>query len=166
MLRLAGLAHDFGAAEEAVRAALRSGSALEKFRQIVAQQGGDPRVVDDPSHLPAAPQQIVVRATRGGFVADIHAEQVGRAAMLLGAGRERVGDTIDPAVGVIVKSHRGEQVRSGDGLVEVHYRADERVGAALDLLQQAWTIGEMAPPPQPTVLETVTASDCNPARSP
>ncbi len=111
MLLLGGVAADEAAAEQAVRAALASGRGLEKFRAIVAQQGGDPRAVDDPGRLPTAPHRAIVRAERSGYVADLHAEQVGRATMLLGAGRDRVDNVIDPAVGAVIQAHRGEHVR-------------------------------------------------------
>ncbi len=140
-----------------VRDALRSGRGLEKFRAMVAQQGGDPRVVDEPARLPAAPHQTVLRAERSGFVADIDAEQVGRATMLLGAGRDRVDDTIDPSVGAWIEAHRGAEVRAGDALVEVHYRCDARLADALAMLRGAWAIREEPPPPRPVVLEAVTA---------
>jgi pyrimidine-nucleoside phosphorylase len=156
MLMLGRLAQGPAQAEAAVRAALGSGRGLETFRAIVEQQGGDPRAVDDPSRLPAAPRQVVVLAERSGYVADIHAEQVGRATMLLGAGRDRVDDAIDPAVGAVIKAQRGEEVRPGDGLVEVHYGEDARLGEALAMLQNAWTIADAPPAPQPIVIQTVS----------
>lgn len=157
MLMLGGIAADLVAAERAIREALDSGRGLEKFRAIIAQQGGDPRVVDEPGRLPSAPRQIVVRADRAGYVADIHAEVVGRATMLLGAGRNRVDDAIDPAVGAVILARRGAQVRSGDGLAEVHYGADTHLAESLAMLQRAWMIADAPPMPQPIVLESVTA---------
>jgi pyrimidine-nucleoside phosphorylase len=157
MVQLGGLARDLPAAEESVRAALRSGRGLQKLREIIAQQGGDPRVVDEPSRLPAAPHRLIVRAERTGYVSDIHAEQVGRATMMLGAGRDRVEDRIDPTVGAVVHAHRGEAVRAGDGLVEVHYRSDARLAEVAALLQQAWMIADAAPAAQALVLDTITA---------
>jgi thymidine phosphorylase len=97
-----------------------------------------------------------MRADRAGHVIDIHAEAVGRATMLLGAGRNRVEDAIDPAVGAVILAQRGEPVRAGDGLVEVHYGADMHLAEALGMLRQAWMIGDAPPMPQPIVLETVS----------
>ena len=156
MVLLGWLAPDLAAAETVVRKALGSGRALEKLGAIIAQQGGDARVEDEPARLPSAPHQVVVRAERSGYVADIHAEQVGRATMLLGAGRDRVEDVIDRAVGVVIQARHGEQVRAGDGLVEVHYGSDARLCDALAMLRQAWTIVDAPPPAQPIVLETIT----------
>ncbi|MEZ5283428.1 MAG: hypothetical protein R2712_01205 [Vicinamibacterales bacterium] len=83
-----------------MRAALSSGAALERFRRMVARQGGDPRIVEDGGRLPAARQVERIDATAGGVVAAVDAERIGVAAMLPGAGRETAGAAIDPAAGV------------------------------------------------------------------
>jgi pyrimidine-nucleoside phosphorylase len=156
--RMLVLAHLVGNMEEAqvlVRAALTSGRGLQKFGEIIAQQGGDPRVLDDPTLLPAAPHRSTVRAERSGHVATINAELVGRASMLLGAGRDRVEDAIDHAVGVVVKAAVGHQVKVGDPLVEVHYRDTARLEAAAALLREAWRITDSPPGLQGLLLDTV-----------
>jgi pyrimidine-nucleoside phosphorylase len=158
MLVLGGCGRDTAEAQRTVRAALDSGRGLEKFRDIIAQHGGDPRVVDDPSRLPLAPGQVLLRAPRPGYVADIHAEYVGLATMLLGAGRDRAEDAVDPSVGVVIQAHRGEQVRAGDALAEIHYRAEHRLTEAATLLQRAWRIADAPPPERPLILETVVVS--------
>jgi pyrimidine-nucleoside phosphorylase len=155
MLVLGRIADVLPAAEAAVRQALYSGRGLEKFRAIVAGQGGDPRAVDDPTRLPTAPLQAIVRAERSGYVADVDAEQVGRATMLLGAGRDRVDDVIDPSVGVLMQAHRGEYVRAGGALVEVHYGSEARLAEALAMLRDAWTIADAPPAEQAIVLDTI-----------
>jgi pyrimidine-nucleoside phosphorylase len=128
---------------------------VEKFREVIQQQGGDPRVVDDYSRMPAAPHREVVRAARAGFVHGFEAERVGRAAVLLGAGRDRVEDSVDPAVGSVVLVDRGAPVKTGDPLLELHYRDRSRLQAALALLQNACSIQDNKPASEPIVLETV-----------
>jgi pyrimidine-nucleoside phosphorylase len=155
MLVLVGRASSTTEAEAAVRSALTSGRGLEIFRRMIAEQSGDSRIVDDPDLLPTAPQQTLVRAPRGGFVGDVHAEKVGVAAMLLGAGRERVGQAIDHAVGVRVLAKPGVEVSVGDALAEVHHRGSERLAEAVPLLQSAWRIDDAPPAPTPLILETV-----------
>jgi pyrimidine-nucleoside phosphorylase len=155
MLLLGRRAATLPQAEETVHDALRSGRGLATFRAIVAHQQGDPRVIDEPARLPAAAHQTTLRAEWSGYVTDIHAEWVGRATMLLGAGRDRVEDTIDPAVGAIIQAQRGESVRPGDGLVSVHYNADARLPQALEMLRAAWTIADAPPPEAPLILETI-----------
>src|SRR4029077_12992014 len=131
-----------------------SGKGLEKLREIIAHQGGDPRVVDDPDRLPKTPKQTLVRAEQPGYVTNLQADLIGRAAMALGAGRDRVEDAIDPAVGLVVKAQRGEIVKAGDALAEVHYRDAARLGPALALLQGAWQIDELPPTQTSLILDT------------
>jgi pyrimidine-nucleoside phosphorylase len=155
MLRLGGVAATDQEAETKIRAALASGHGLEKLRDIVSQQGGDARVVDDYSRLPAAPRRAAFTASRSGYLTRLDAEMVGRATMVLGAGRDRVEDVIDPAVGAKVMARPGDGVRSGDTLVELHYRDPSRLGTALDLLRTACTIADEPPAHQELILETI-----------
>ncbi len=158
MLLLAGNAATLAEAEAKTRAALRSGAGLEKFRAIIAAQGGDPYVVDAYERLPAAPHRTVVKAGRAGFVTDLDAEKIGRATMLLGAGRDRVEDVIDPAVGAVVRVKVGDAVQADEALVEVHYRDAARLPAALNLFTQACVVGDAPPPSRPLILETLEAA--------
>ena len=155
MVLLGGLAASLDDAEIKVRQAMDSGRGVEKFREIIAHQGGDPRVVDETARLPVSPNRIVLRAERAGYVNDIHAEFLGLATMLLGAGRDRVEDKIDPAVGVILLAHHGERIKEGDGLAEVHYCTDGRLGEAIALLRKAWRIDDAPPAKGPLILECV-----------
>lgn len=155
MLRLSGLATTDQDAVRKVRTVLASGAGLEKLRQIIARQGGDPRVVDDYRHLPRAPKQTLLRAERSGFVTDLHAERVGVGTMLLGAGRKRVEDVVDHPVGVVVRARVGESVKEGDAVLEVHYRDDASLGAAMRVLPGAVSIGDGPPTVAELVLEEV-----------
>jgi pyrimidine-nucleoside phosphorylase len=155
MLLLGGVADTEEAAELKVREALSSGRGLEKFRQIVEQQGGDPAAIDEPRRLPVAPGRHSVRAARSGWVTGIDAELIGRAGMLLGAGRNRVEDTIDPGVGIVIHVQRGEQVRAGDALVELVHRDRRGLETAVGLVETAYEMGEAAPAPQPLILDTI-----------
>jgi len=155
MLRLGGVARTDSEAESKIRAALTSGHGLEKFRAIIAQQGGDARVVDDYNRLPSAPQRTAFTASRSGYVTRLDAELIGRAAMLLGAGRDRVEDVIDPGVGAKVIAKMGDAVRAGDLVVELHHRDSSRLGTALELLYSACDIGDEPPAHQELILETL-----------
>jgi pyrimidine-nucleoside phosphorylase len=145
MVRLGGLAGAMAEAEGKVRAALSSGAGLEKFRQIIAQQGGDPRVLDDYQRLPSAPQREVIRADRAGYARGFEAERLGRATVLLGAGRDRAEDGVDPAVGAVVLARPGQQVKAGDALLELHYRDPDRLATARALLRDACPIEDAEP---------------------
>jgi pyrimidine-nucleoside phosphorylase len=150
MLRLAeGV--DGPAAEERVRGVLASGAALEKFREVVQNQGGDPQIIDDRSRLPHVPAADAFMAPRAGFVATMHADLIGRASMLLGAGRERLDSAIDPGAGLVLLARPGDPVDEGDPLVELHPGVGARLEDARVLLAQAVTISDAAPPPVPLV---------------
>jgi pyrimidine-nucleoside phosphorylase len=155
MVLLAGIASTLDDAEKKVRAALNSGHGLEKFEEVIAQQGGDARIVGDYQRLPAAPHRIAVEAERMGFVADLDAERIGRATMILGAGRDRVEDTIDPAVGAMVLAPVGTEVGPGNAILEVHYRDAARLEAAMQMLAAAITLEDAPRPAGPQILETI-----------
>jgi pyrimidine-nucleoside phosphorylase len=154
-VHLAGAAPSFDESITKVRTALASGHGLEKLRAVIARQGGEPRVVDDYTLLPRAPKQHVLRAQRSGFCQGFDALRVGQVAVLLGAGRNRVEDIVDHAVGAVVLAQPGDTVKAGDGLLELHYRNEGQLGAALELLEGACLIDANAPPPIVPVLETI-----------
>jgi pyrimidine-nucleoside phosphorylase len=145
MLVLGGAAADRDEGRASARAAIASGAALERFRRMVETQGGDPRIVEDHTRLPRSPERHLVTAPRGGYVARLDAELVGRACVALGAGRDRVDDTIDPAVGVLIKAKPGDSVRSGDGVLELHYRDPGRLQTALPLAARAIVLADEPP---------------------
>ena len=135
--------------------AIDSGAALEKFRRIIEIQGGDPHVVDDVSRLPQVKQRPLVHATRAGYVQRMDAELIGRASVVLGAGRDRVEDAVDPAVGIIVNAKPGEKISKGDALLDVIYREKSRLDPALDLIKRAIVIGDKPPSRRPLIVGEV-----------
>jgi pyrimidine-nucleoside phosphorylase len=155
MVLAAGLAASGEDADAQVRRALASGAGVEKWREIVAHQGGDPRTVDDYGRLPSVPARHVVRAPRTGCLSVLDAELVGRACLALGAGRSTVDDVVDPAVGAIVRAHPGETVRAGEAILELHYRRESDLPAAMELLERAIEIGDEPPELLPLIVEVV-----------
>jgi len=145
MLVLGQVAADRADAERQVRSAIATGHALERFRRIIEGQGGDPRVIDDYARLPAAPSRHVVRAERAGYLVRLDAELVGRASVVLGAGRDRVEDAVDPAVGILLRAKPGAVLSAGDPIFDVHYREQAKLDAALVLARRAISIGDQAP---------------------
>ena len=154
MVALSGR-HDVTGAERAVREALRSGAALDTLRAMIAQQGGDPTCVDDYGRLPAARSRRAVTAKRSGYLNGLRAELIGRASMALGAGRERVGDPIDHAAGVLIARARGEAVRAGDTVLELLYNDDRGLAQALALADEAISIDDEPRPIRPLMLGVV-----------
>jgi pyrimidine-nucleoside phosphorylase len=120
MLLLGGAARDLDEGRERLVRAVESGAAAAKMREWIAAQGGDARVVDDPTLLPGAQCRREVLAHEAGWVAHFDAERVGRAAMAMGAGREKVGDCIDPAAGLVLGAKVGDRVEPGSVLVTLH----------------------------------------------
>ena len=142
MVVLGGAQPDDASALNAVTATIGSGAALDVFRRMVEHQGGDPRVVDDAGLLPSAPSVSTVRARRRGAVSAIRAGAIGRASHALGAGRSRVGDAIDHAVGARLLVDRGDAVAAGDALVELHHRDGRGLDVATALCEDAFVIAD------------------------
>jgi pyrimidine-nucleoside phosphorylase len=120
MVYLAQKADSLEEAEEKLKEAISSGRALEKFKEFIANQGGDPSVVDHPERLPQAAYHIEVPARQDGVVAEMVADEIGTAAMLLGAGRATKESEIDLAVGIMLKKKIGDSVKAGESLMTIH----------------------------------------------
>ena len=155
MLMMAKVAGTPTEARAACVKAISSGRALEKFGQIIEQQGGDPRVIDDYGRLPQAPHRHSVTASMTGLLTQVDAELVGRAAVRLGAGRDKADDSVDPAGGFVFVAAVGEALERGDPLVDVFYRDRARLDAALPLLMQAIHISQAAVSPRPLIIDEI-----------
>jgi pyrimidine-nucleoside phosphorylase len=157
MLVLAGLEAGLPAAQTRVRRALDRGEGLDKLRQIVEAQGGDPAVLDDYDRLPSAPHTWDWPAPDDGVVTGLDARHVGWAAVLLGAGRDRADGAIHPGVGIEVIAPVGAAVRRGDPVLRLRYEDEDRLEAAREALSGALTLADVARPPDPLVLEVIHA---------
>ena len=155
MLLLGGVAADRDAARKRLELAIEDGSGLEVLRRVIARQGGNPDVVDDPALLPTADRFHVVRAEESGYVTACDAERVGWAAVRLGAGRARKEDEIDPAVGITIEAKRGDRIAAGDPLAVVAWNDPTRRDACLEMLAGAWRISATPPEPRPLFLGEV-----------
>jgi len=138
---------------------IHSGEALDRFRRMVELQDGDARVVDDLQRLPKTQQTLEVISVRGGYVTSIQCERAGTACVILGGGRERKEDSVDPAVGFVLHKKVGDQVSSGETLATVHYNSEALGARAKTMLLESFAIAE-SPPSQkrPLVHRVITAS--------
>src|SRR5256714_1892599 len=153
MLLLADVAPDGPSAPPRLETALADGPALRAFAPIVAAQGGDPAVVDDPRRLPRPSAVREVRLDRGGVLATLDAEQGGLAAVELGAGRTRKEDRVDPAAGVLLRKRRGGEGRAGEVVAGVDASDEARLDAGEARLRAAVALSDEPPGAQPLVLE-------------
>jgi pyrimidine-nucleoside phosphorylase len=153
MVVLAGLAGSLDEARNLCLRAIADGSALERFRRVVAAQGGDPSAIDDPRRLPAPRRRVDIPSPRAGFVRALAAWPVGHATMLLGAGRKRVDSPIDPAVGVILHKKAGDEVEAGEPLATLLVNDERTSERALDLIRRAYTIGDEPAAVPPLIVE-------------
>jgi pyrimidine-nucleoside phosphorylase len=151
LLTLSDLGIDAKAARDRAAAAVDDGSALATYERWITAQGGDP--AEDA--LPTAPVIRAVAAEGGGYVRAIGAVDVGMAALRLGAGRQTKDNEIDHAVGVLCLKKRGDTVKAGETLAEVHARDEDSAARAVSEVHAAYDIGPEAPQPRPIVLETI-----------
>jgi pyrimidine-nucleoside phosphorylase/thymidine phosphorylase len=143
MVLMGGRAGSLDDARTLCRRTLTDGSALNRFRRLVAAQGGDQRFVDDLDRLPQPRRRIEIPAPVTGFVQSLAARPIGHATMLLGAGRARVDSTIDPAVGVLLHKKVGDQVAAGESLCTVLINDETHLESALAMIGGAYGIGDM-----------------------
>ncbi|WP_044747942.1 pyrimidine-nucleoside phosphorylase [Bacillus alveayuensis] len=120
MVYLAEKAASLEEARAMLEQAMKDGSALETFKTFLSAQGGDASVVDDLMKLPQAKYQFELEAKEDGYVSEIVADEIGTAAMLLGAGRATKESTIDLSVGLVLRKKIGDQVKKGESLVTIH----------------------------------------------
>lgn len=151
MLLLAGWT-DSDTARADARLALNSGKALDKFREMVRMQGGNPEIVDDLTSLPPAQIKIGVDAASAGFVRSIDTFGIGMQAVELGAGRRRKEDAIDPAVGFEILAKIGDEVKQGEEIAVVHTNDEVKGLSAADGLRSCFEIGEKEVPTPPLVI--------------
>ena len=106
--------------EKKAEAALQDGSAFQKLRELVRAQGGDDSVLEHPERFPQAKVKMPVLSPESGFIIHMDAELIGRAAMLLGAGRVEKEGAIDPAAGIVLRKKTGDFVHRGNGCAAVY----------------------------------------------
>jgi pyrimidine-nucleoside phosphorylase len=134
---------------------IASGHSLEKFREIIGLQGGDVGVVDDPRRLARARQTLDVISPTDGFIAGTQCEQLGVACVVLGGGREKKEDMIDPAVGLEFHKRIGDSVVRGESLCTLHYNSATRLGEAQRLVETAYRIEPVKPKIIPPLIHRV-----------
>ncbi len=142
MLHLGGVSATVEDGKRQSEKLISSGKALAKFRQMVELQGGDPRAIDDPGKLPQAQHTMTISSPRGGYLASLKCEQIGTACVVLGGGRERKEDSVDPAVGIVLHKKVGDAVSIGEPLATIHYNSEARAQRVGELLEESYQIAD------------------------
>jgi pyrimidine-nucleoside phosphorylase len=140
MLLLVGAATSSADAERRLHESVSSGRALETFGKIIAAQGGNPKVLDDPALLPQAAEVEVFRAPSDGVVARIEPRTIGRAILELGGGRRVIEEEIDPSVGFVIPVKPGDRVQAGEPLASVFARDRDGIETGIAALRAAIAI--------------------------
>ena len=142
MLHLGGVANTVVEGKKQSEKLISSGKALDKFRQMVELQGGDLRAVDDPRKLPQAQHTMILSSPKNGYLSALRCEQIGTACVILGGGRERKEDSVDPAVGIVLHKKVGDAVSAGETLATIYYNAEARAVRARQLLEESFQIAD------------------------
>ena len=148
MLVMGRAATDESAGRAMACDAIATGRAIERFSEWIVAQGGDGRIVDDPGVLPLGRLERVVVARSAGYVTRFDTHDIGRAAMLLGAGRERVGDVVDPGAGLLLQRRLGEHVAAGEPLCTLYSSDAEKLDMGEERVDGAIHVGPVAVEPQ------------------
>lgn len=158
LLCLAGRAEEDNAAEKMLLEAITSKRALEKLRIMIATQGGDAAVCDDPGRLPQAKKVIPILSQSAGYLAETDAQSIGMCAQLLGAGRAELGDCVDPAVGLVMEKRLGDPVRCGDVLAKFYVNDEKNLQEAMTRFLSALVVSKEKPALPPLIYGTVDAN--------
>jgi pyrimidine-nucleoside phosphorylase len=151
MLHLGGASKTVADGKQESAKLISSGKALEKFRQMIERQGGDPGVIDDAKRLPQAQHTMQVASARAGYISSMQCEQIGTACVILGGGRERKEDSVDPAVGIVLHKKVGDKISSGEALATIYYNAEPKAQRARELIEQSCKTADAAPAKRPLI---------------
>ncbi len=155
MIHLGKKAASLDEARRVAEQRLVDGTGYQKFKQVVAAQGGNPQALDKFELLPNATGMREITSPRGGYVSVIDAEDIGLASSMIGAGRDKKDDVIDPAVGIILEVKVGEKVDAGSVLCRIYYTREERVDEAAEMVEDAFRISAQKPDERELILEVV-----------
>jgi pyrimidine-nucleoside phosphorylase len=164
-LELAGWMLNLGGASKTIEEGkiisqklITSGKALDKFQQMVELQGGDVRVIDDVKRLPQSQHSLEIIGAKAGYVSAMQCEQIGTSCVILGGGRERKEDSVDPAVGIVLHKKVGDKVSGGEPLATIYYNAEARAARARQLIEQSIQFADSPPAKRPLIHRVIGKS--------
>src|SRR5665648_26793 len=156
MLKLGGAVKNYEEGKSKLEKILKEGTALEKFKEMITAQGGNPEIIDNPELLPLAKHCTKIKADLSGYIQKIDSRLIGESAMLLGAGREKKESEIDLSVGIILKKKVGNKVNNNEDLAEVYYNDSEKLKEVKGKLLSSFVIGKKKPQKLPLILATIS----------
>ena len=151
MLYLGGASGSVEEGKQQSAKLISSGKALDKFRQMVELQGGDARVIDEPKRLPQAQHTMQVASAKAGYISSMQCEHIGTACVILGGGRERKEDSVDPSVGIVLHKKVGDRVVAGEPLATIYYNSESKAERARLLIEGSCEIAEAPPAKRPLI---------------
>lgn len=157
MLHISGRADTVEAGRAMAEQAVANGAGLEKLRAMIALQGGDVSVIEHPENMCNVKKLIPVTLGRGGYISRLNALDIGMASLVLGAGRTKKTDPIDPAVGLVMHKRQGDSIQADEPVATLYVNDETRVEEAIQYIKDAVTVSEKAPESAPIVYEVVTA---------
>jgi len=156
MLKLGRVTKTYQEGKNKLEKILKSGVALNKFKEMIIAQGGNSGIIDNPKLLPLAKHCTKIKANKSGYIQKIDSRLVGESAMLLGAGREEKESKIDLSVGIVLKKKVGNRININEDLAEVHYNDSEKLKEAKKKLLSSFIIGIKKPVKLPLILATIS----------
>lgn len=155
MLKLGRVTKTYQEGKNKLEKILKSGVALNKFKEMIIAQGGNSGIIDNPELLPLAKHCTKIKANKSGYIQKIDSRLVGESAMLLGAGREEKESKIDLSVGIVLKKKVGNRININEDLADVHYNNSEKLKEAKKKLLSSFIIGNIKPVKLPLILATI-----------
>lgn len=156
MLKLGRVTKTYQEGKNKLEKILKSGVALNKFKEMIIAQGGNSGIIDNPELLPLAKHCTKIKANKSGYIQKIDSRLVGESAMLLGAGREEKESKIDLSVGIVLKKKVGNRININEDLAVVHYNDSEKLKEAKKILFSSFIIGNKKPVKLPLILATIS----------
>jgi len=156
MIFLGKITKTLDEAREVAQSKLLDGSGYRKFRDVIAAQGGNPQVLERFDLLPNATGAREISTSRGGYISGIDAELIGQASAMIGAGRNTLEDSIDPAVGVILEVKVGQKIDAGSILCRLYHTSEENLEEAAELIEDAFRISQQSVEDRELILEVVS----------
>ncbi len=155
LLTKAKIANTKDDAKKLMQNAIDNGSALNKLKELISMQNGNPDCVDNYDLLPSANIVEPLYAQKSGYLKKIKTYEVAVACKILGAGREKKTDAIDYAVGVVLNKKVGEKIEKGEKLLDIHANSKEKLKAAENMLQEAFVIVDERTEPEPLIYKII-----------